>query len=49
MSSKKPIYRLFNLWLTQGTHLYTADAEGYNHLGQLGWNQEGIEFYALNV
>lgn len=49
VSSKKPIYRLFNPWLTQGTHLYTADKEEYNHLDQLGWHQEGIEFYALNV
>lgn len=48
VSLKKPIYRLFNPWLTQGTHLYTSDEDEYHHLADLGWNQERIEFYALN-
>lgn len=47
ISSKRPIYRLFNPWLTQSTYLYTAYEDEYNHLGQLGWYQEDIEFLCL--
>lgn len=43
----KPIYRLFNKWLTQGTHLFTTNAEEYEYLGGIGWQQEGIAFYGL--
>lgn len=35
--SAKPIYRLFNPWLTQGTHLFTTDASEYAYLGSIGW------------
>ena len=34
--SAKPIYRLFNPWLTQGTHLFTTDASEYAYLGSIG-------------
>ena len=43
----RPIYRLFNRWLTQGTHLFTTDADEYGHLGDIGWSPEGVAFYAL--
>lgn len=43
----KPIYRLFNRWLTQGTHLFTTDSTEYEHLGSIGWKKEGIAFYSL--
>lgn len=46
-STDKPIYRLFNRWLTQGTHLVTTDKGEYDHLGSIGWNQECIAFYGL--
>lgn len=46
-STGKPIYRLFNRWLTQGTHLVTTDKGEYDHLGSIGWNQECIAFYGL--
>lgn len=41
-----PIYRLFNRWLTQGTHLYTTDESEYRQLGSIGWDPEGTAFYA---
>lgn len=47
-STGKPIYRLFNRWLTQGTHLFTTDYDEYQNLGSIGWSQEGIAFYGLN-
>jgi len=43
----RPIYRLFNRWLTQGTHLFTTDGDEYKHLGEIGWSPEGVAFYAL--
>ena len=43
----KPIYRLFNRWLTQGTHLFTTDYDEYQYLGGIGWSQEGTAFYSL--
>ncbi|WP_368018397.1 hypothetical protein [Olsenella sp. AGMB03486] len=43
----KPIYRLFNKWLTQGTHLFTTDYNEYAYLSSIGWNREGIAFYSL--
>lgn len=43
----KPIYRLFNKWLTQGTHLFTTDYDEHQYLGGIGWSQEGIAFYSL--
>ena len=43
-----PIYRLFNRWLTQGTHLYTTSWDEYCQLGAIGWNQESIAFYAVS-
>lgn len=46
-STGKPIYRLFNRWLTQGTHLFTTSKSEYDHLGSIGWSQEGIAFYGL--
>lgn len=46
-SAGKPIYRLFNRWLTQGTHLFTTDASEYSYLGSIGWNKEGVAFYGL--
>lgn len=46
-STGKPIYRLFNRWLTQGTHLFTTSADEYQYLGSIGWNQERIAFYSL--
>lgn len=46
-SSGKPIYRLFNRWLTQGTHLFTTSADEYRNLGSIGWNEEGVAFYGL--
>ena len=44
-----PIYRLFNKWLTQGTHLFTTDESEYENLGKLGWQQEDIAFYGLKL
>ena len=46
--SAKPIYRLFNPWLTQGTHLFTTDASEYAYLGSVGWQQEGVAFYGAS-
>ncbi|RRF92970.1 MAG: hypothetical protein DUD31_06975 [Coriobacteriaceae bacterium] len=46
-STGKPIYRLFNRWLTQGTHLFTTSKSEYDHLGSIGWNPEYIAFYGL--
>ena len=46
-STGKPIYRLFNRWLTQGTHLFTTSKSEYDHLGSIGWSQEDIAFYSL--
>ncbi|MGN0287692.1 MAG: hypothetical protein ACI4B6_08500 [Atopobiaceae bacterium] len=46
-TSGKPIYRLFNRWLTQGTHLFTTSADEYQYLGSIGWSQEGTAFYSL--
>ncbi len=43
----RPIYRLFNRWLTQGTHLFTTSKSEYTQLGAIGWSQEGIAFYSL--
>ncbi|WP_368018398.1 hypothetical protein [Olsenella sp. AGMB03486] len=43
----RPIYRLFNRWLTQGTHLFTTSRSEYTQLGAIGWSQEGIAFYSL--
>lgn len=41
-----PVYRLFNPWLTVGTHLFTISESEYNNLSAIGWQQEGVAFYA---
>lgn len=41
------IYRLFNPYVTVGTHLFTTDRAEYDHLTSLGWSGEQVAFYAL--
>lgn len=43
----KPIYRLFNRWLTAGTHLFTTDKGEYDNLTSAGWSGENVAFYGV--
>ena len=38
------MYRLYNQW--SGEHLFTTDKAEYDHLGNLGWNQEDVAWNA---
>ena len=40
----QPMFRLYNP--NNGEHLYTADWGELKHLSEVGWNQEGIAWYA---
>ena len=42
------MYRLYNRWLTAGTHLYTTDKAEYGRLVGLGWSGEGVKLYAAS-
>ena len=46
-SDRKPVYRLFNPYVTVGTHHYTTSKDEYDYLGRIGWNQENIGWYCL--
>lgn len=46
-SDKKPVYRLFNPYVTVGTHHYTTSREEYDSLGHIGWSQESVGWYCL--
>lgn len=43
----RTVYRLYNPWITVGTHLFTVDGTEYNNLVAIGWTGEGEAFYAL--
>lgn len=42
-----PVYRLYNPNSTTASHHYTANADEANMLADLGWNYEGIAWYAV--
>lgn len=46
-SDRKPVYRLFNPYVTVGTHHYTTSWGEYDSLGRIGWSQESIGWYCL--
>lgn len=46
-SDRKPVYRLFNPYVTVGTHHYTTSRGEYDSLGRIGWSQENIGWYCL--
>lgn len=46
-TTPRTVYRLYNPWITVGTHLFTVDATEYKNLVAIGWTGEGEAFYAL--
>ncbi len=42
-----PVYRLHNPFEERGTHHYTTDKAEYDALGEAGWTQEDIAWFAL--
>ncbi len=45
-TSSKPVYRLYNKYVSGGDHHYTMDEDEKNSLVKKGWNDEGIGWYS---
>lgn len=45
-STGKPIYQLFNPWLSKNTHMWTSDGYEVGVLTSRGWRNEGAKWYA---
>jgi hypothetical protein len=43
----EPVYRLYNRWLKVGSHLFTTNEDEQGYLQDIGWNFEGVAFYAF--
>lgn len=43
----EPVYRLYNRWLKVGSHLFTTNEDEQGYLQGIGWNFEGVAFYAF--
>ena len=47
MDWTEPVYRLYNRWLKVGSHLFTTNEDEQGYLQGIGWNFEGVAFYAF--
>lgn len=45
-TSARPVYRLYNPYVTGGDHHYTMDKNEYDRLKAVGWKQEGVAWYS---
>ena len=45
-SSKTPVYRLYNPYVTGGDHHYTTSASERGELVEAGWRYEGVGWYS---
>ncbi len=47
-TSYKPVYRLYNPFVSGGDHHYTTNESEYNSLPADGWKQEGVAWYSAD-